>query len=176
MNTFVEKRGLKSRHKQIPNLTVARLRCAGDRGRGASTLPAELDVASEVVYVGGGVLVTLNTEGGGGLCVGHDELNLAEDTGGREVGLAHVAELASTRTVDGGGVAGAAVGGSGTVGTAAITRPESRGENTSGGVQGVDATRVGEGGDGNKVTRVRGDLLEKGGDGGHLILYQDRRK
>jgi hypothetical protein len=55
-------------------------------------------------------------------------------------------------------------------------RPESRGENTSGGVQGVDTARVGEGGNRDEVTGVRRDLLKEGGNRGHLILYQDRRK
>lgn len=157
------------------------LRSASDRRRGARTLPTELDVAREVVHVGGGVLVTLNTEGGGHLRVGNDELNLAEHTTGRDVGLAHIAELTRTRTVDGRGILrtrGKAhtVHVGGVASHAALTGPASRGESAVRGVQGVDATRVGEGGDGDEVTGIRRDLLEEGRDGGHLILYQDLRK
>jgi hypothetical protein len=152
------------------------LRSADNGGREASTLPTELNVAREVVLDGGGVHGTLNTERGGGLGVGDDELDLAEHAARRHIGATHVTELASTRTVDGGGVASTrdveGVGGGG----ATRTSPGGRGELTVGGVQGVDATRVGEGGNGDEVTSVSGDLLEEGGDGGHLILYPLLRK
>ena len=166
---FVEKRGFEIKAN-------ANLRCTSNRGRAASTLPAKLNVAREVVNVGRGILVTLYTEGGRGLGVGNDELHLAEHARGRQVSLTHVAELARTRTVDGGGILGALATSSGIASTLTIAGPSGSRENTRCGVQGVDTARVGERRHRHKVTSIRGDLLKEGRDGGHLILYQEWRK
>ena len=85
------------------------LSSAGNGGTLVLALPAELDVAREVVSSrGNSLVVTRNTEGGHTSTRGttiqgsrDDELNLAERTTRRHVGLAHVAELASTGAVNG---------------------------------------------------------------------------
>ena len=157
------------------------LRSKSNRGRNTSTFPAEFDVSSQVVLVRVGILVTFYTKSGSDLSVRNEELNLTENTTRGEVSAAHITELTSTRTVDGRGVTG-------TTGTrngvyvyrvtrsTTDTRPLSRGQNTSGGVQGVDTTRIGEGRYRNEVTSISRNLLEEGGDGGNLILYLDWRK
>lgn len=154
----------------------ARLRSAGDRRRGTRTLPAELDVARVVVLVGGGGSLAANTEGRGSLGVGDDRLDLAEDTARGDIGLAQVTELAANIQ---GGLTNIAEGDVARVARGSrdgVEGPGGRGENTRGGVEGVDTARIEERGDSDEVTGIRGDLLDEGGDGGHLVLYQNLRK
>lgn len=129
---------------------------ASNRRARVLALPAQLDVASQV-RVGGllGTGVALHAEGAL-VRGGHrdDQLNLAERTARRHDGLAHVAQLASTRTIDGGGVARA-------LARATRTSPRSRGEGVGGLIVGVDTTSIGQRGDGDEVASITGDLLDK---------------
>ena len=86
---------------------VKSLHGADDRGGLAVTLPAELDVAREVVNVRARGRGTLNAEGGQRGRIRDNQLDLAEYAARRYERLAQVTELARTRAVDGGGIASA---------------------------------------------------------------------
>lgn len=160
--------------KEIWNRKIHNTLClhsASNRGTRILALPAQLDVASQVRV--GGLLrsgVALHAEGA--LVHSghrHDQLHLAERTARRHDGLAHVAQLASTRTVDGRGVARA-------LGGATRACPGSRGEAVRRLRVGVDTTSIGQRGHGNEVASISRDLLDKRRNRGHLILYSSPRK
>jgi hypothetical protein len=116
------------------------------RGLGAAALPAELDVArQEVIRRRGDIIFARNAVRAESV---DNQLNLAENTSSRLVRLAQVTELASTRTVDGRRVARAALRG------LPVARPVRRAEGRRRLIQTVNAARVGEGRNGDKVTRI----------------------
>jgi hypothetical protein len=162
-------------------LLVNSLRRASNRGGVASTFPTEFNVARQVVLVRGGRSVTFNTKGRCDLGVRYDELYFTENTARRDISLTHITELTSTRTIDGGSVLGTRDSTVVTSSTRVIrgtttTRPGSSSESTSGGVQSIDTTRIGERGDRYEVASISGNLLKIGGNGSHLILYLHLRK
>jgi hypothetical protein len=125
------------------------------RGVGAAALPTELNVArQEVIRRRGDIISARNTVRAESV---DNELNLAERTTGGDIRLAHVAQLARTRTVDGRGVAAALTNERARV---RLTGPVRRAEGRRRLIQTVNAARVGEGGNGDKVTRIGRNLLE----------------
>ncbi len=155
------------------------LRSAGDRGSSANTLPAEFDVTGEVVSGRGiGLRLTGNTEGGDTSTsvrtskgTRDDQLDLTEGTTRRHVGLAHILEFTSTRTSDGGGVLGCTRDGTTNNGTRG---PSGRGQGGGSLIETID--NVHQTRDRNEVASISRDLLDKGRNGGHLVLYFYPRK